>query len=390
MEYQQDLSSPIGHSMTRHTSQQQDMNILFGQNSTQQLAHVGGIVDYPTNNNMREQPIHFQVPQYSGADGMSTLYYAAHQLASPVDSMISPTNTRQSAPSIHLNDHALPQYEDMEVDMRQNKRPRTASMPSPSVSHATVSSAMGSAEKPNVSPSYTEGEHRCTQCNKVKKRECDLRKHMKRHTRPYGCTFAKCNKKFGSRNDWKRHENSQHFLSEMWRCEIKRPKPNSDSRCGFLSHDQQQFAQHLANKHGLKIGTDEMKKQCRDMHLGREGHHHYWCGFCNKLIEQEEGIQPGAWDVRFKHIGDHFDKHNLNIDDWVDIEKNKKKKFINHEEQNKKPGSKLRVDDDSDLGEDGIEMPVPVVYAAQTGRAKRVVNEEADADGVSDDEMYNL
>ena len=120
------------------------------------------------------------------------------------------------------------------------------------------------------------------------------------------------------------------------------------------------------------------------MHLGREGHHHFWCGFCNKLIEQAEGIQPGAWDVRFKHIGDHFDKHNMNIDDWIDIEKNKKKKLIDHDDQNKKTGPKMRVDDDSDLGEDGI----PPVFGAQVGRARKMVNEEADADGVSDDEMY--
>jgi hypothetical protein len=63
---------------------------------------------------------------------------------------------------------------------------------------------------------------------------------------------------------------------------------------------------------------------------------------------------------------------------------NKKKKLIDHEEQNKKTGFKLRVDDDSDLGEDGI----PPVYGAQVRRARRMVNEEADADGVSDDEMY--
>jgi hypothetical protein len=383
MEYQQDLSSPVGNAMSRHASQQQDMNILFGQNSAQQLAHVG-MVDYPTHN-MREPQIQFQIPQYSAGDGMSMLHYAAHQeLASPVDSMISPTNTRQSAPSIFLNDRAMPQYEDMDVDIRQSKRPRTLSMPSPSVSHATVSSAISSAMSSAVSSGYTEGEHPCPEpgCNKVKKRECDLRKHMKRHSRPYGCTFAKCTKRFGSRNDWKRHENSQHFLSEMWRCEIKRPK--SDTRCGHLSHHQQLFTEHLATSHGFKAGTEEIKKQCRDMHLGREGHHHFWCGFCNKLIEQAGGIQPGAWDVRFKHIGDHFDKDNLPIDEWVDIEKNKKKKLIDHEEQNKKTGSKLRVDDDSDLGEDGI----PPVYGAQVGRARKMMNEEADADGVSDDEMY--
>lgn len=214
---------------------------------------------------------------------------------------------------------------------------------------------------------------------------------MKRHTRPYGCTFAKCNKKFGSRNDWKRHENSQHFLSEMWRCgKLKK----DGSKCGRLAHNENHFAQHLFQDHDVKPNTEECKKTCRNMHLGREGHHHFWCGFCNKLIEQDEGIQPGAWDVRFKHIGDHFDKENKNIDEWVDIEKNKKKKFIDSEETSKKVNTTSRHDDDSDLGEDGI----PDIRGGYSNgmvshnwqkmvRRKVMTNDEADADGVSDDEM---
>lgn len=378
MAYQQEvLSSPVGHNMSRHASQQQDINVLFFPDSNQQLAHVGGVADYQVNN---VHNIHFQQPRYSDENGMMMLQAAANQgLASPVEPMgISPTNTRHSIPGIFLNDHAY-QYADTDMNQRMQKRSRTHSMPSPAISHATVSSAVTSNVSSAITPSHPEGEHRCPRCQKVKKRECDLRKHMKRHTRPYGCTFAKCNKRFGSRNDWKRHENSQHFLSEMWRCDIERPNGN---RCGHLSHDQLQFAKHLEVSHGYKAGTEEIKTRCRDMHLGREGHHHFWCGFCNKLIEQAEGIQPGAWDVRFKHIGDHFDKDNLNIDDWVDIEKNKKKKLIESEEKSKNAITKMRLDDDSDLGEDGI----PPLYVPQAGRARRVINEEADAEGVSDDE----
>lgn len=204
----------------------------------------------------------------------------------------------------------------MEIDSRSATRVKMLTT-SPSVSQDTVSLA------------DAEGEHRCDVCGKVKKRECDLRKHMKRHTRPYGCTFAKCYKRFGSRNEWKRHENTQHFLSEMWRCHLPR---NNGHACGNLAHDKQQFAMHLFDAHKISPGTEKSNTTCHDMHLGREGHHHFWCGFCNKLIEQEEGFQPGAWDVRFKHIGDHFDKEGLNIDDWIDIEQNRRKKLIDSEE----------------------------------------------------------
>lgn len=369
MVYQQDLSSPMD--VSQYSSQSADFPTLLGHDSSHQVAHTGGMVSDYHVNHMQETGVRFHIPQYSVGDGMSMLHVAAHQqLASPVDSMISPTTTRHSVPSIYVNDNPCSQYDDMDVD-RSPKKSKTYPPASPTVSQATASCS-----------NYVEGEHRCPECQKVKKRECDLRKHMKRHTRPYGCTFAKCNKRFGSRNDWKRHENSQHFLDEMWRCALASTRAK-DSPCGYLTQVQTQFANHLDKVHSIPSGTDESKSTCRNMHLGREGHHHFWCGFCNKLIQQSEGIQPGAWDVRFKHIGDHFDKDNMSIDDWVDIEKNRKKRLIANENQNKKANAASQVNDDSDLGEDGIPaIPAPGPY----GRARKIVNEEADADGVSDDD----
>lgn len=227
---------------------------------------------------------------------------------------------------------------------------------------------------------------------------------MKRHTRPYGCTFPGCSKRFGSRNDWKRHENSQHFLQEMWRCEKKR---QDGTKCGKLVHNEDIFAHHLERKHGIPIKSDQSETDCKSMHLGREGHHHFWCGFCDGLIKQPNNGQQGAWDVRFKHIGDHFDKENKHIENWIDVEENKKKGLITERDRKKK---KLRYrngrfDDDSDLGEDGIPSFVPEYNTAPVSHSpagksaatggytfnkKRMDIGDADADAVSDDDEWRV
>lgn len=252
------------------------------------------------------------------------------------------------------------------------------------------------------------GEWRCQYvgCGKTRKRECDLRKHHKRHTRPYGCTFPNCYKRFGSRNDWKRHENSQHFLQEMWRCGLM--TPNNDL-CGRLISQESTFVNHLQKRHDLDPQSAETQGYTKSMHLGREGHKNYWCGFCNELIpqfnsSQRDSMQNSAWNVRCKHIGDHFDKQERHIDDWVCIEHNKKKGFIT-KENSKKLKSRYRegkAEDEGDLPDDGIpskfeQTPAPPYYLhkydtkispddimASNKRRLEDVQEEEDADGVSD------
>ena len=365
--YQQEWPSADANAMSRYPSQHTELNTMLGFDS--QVAHVGGMGDYQVNN-MSVPGIQFHGPQYP-TDGMMMLHHAAayQQMTSTVDSMNLPptTHLRLPAPDVYVNDQPYTGNDEADMDSRSAKRTKMVAT-SPSVSQETVSSANAEGDQ-----------HRCMECGKVKRRECDLRKHMKRHTRPYGCTFAKCYKRFGSRNDWKRHENSQHFLSEMWRCSM--PRSNGQN-CGLLSNDQQQFALHLFHAHSISPGKEKSAMVCRDMHIGREGHHHFWCGFCNELIEQEQGIQPGAWNVRFKHIGDHFDKDNLNIDDWIDIEQNRKKKLIDSEENRTKASVDSTFDDDSDLGESGI----PSVPVMQVVNRRKTMNEEVDADGVSDDD----
>lgn len=141
---------------------------------------------------------------------------------------------------------------------------------------------------------------------------------MKRHTRPYGCTFPRCKKKFGSKNDWKRHENSQHFQQETYRC---RCPDAAGQECCQVFYCRDAFKTHL-NHHSC---TDEqVEQECRERHIGRNGQGRFWCGFCKNILKLDQrGIE--AWDERFKHIGDHFNKENCDIKDWLCLESNKLK-----------------------------------------------------------------
>ena len=157
---------------------------------------------------------------------------------------------------------------------------------------------------------------------------------MKLHVRTYGCTFPNCDESFGTLKDWKRHENSQHFLQETWRCEL----------CCKLSNDVNIFTNHLVSEHDLPRDSAEMNEACERMHLGREGHGHFWCGFCIKLIKQTAGIQQASWKMRLKHISEHFDYTNCKIGDWVDIEQQKKKSEIT--DDNRLKGTQIFIESD--------------------------------------------
>jgi hypothetical protein len=145
---------------------------------------------------------------------------------------------------------------------------------------------------------------------------------MKRHSRPYGCTFLTCNKIFGSKNDWKRHENSQHFHLETWRCDEERPEGGA---CAKVCYRRQTFQDHLKTHHQMS-DNDIIKAKLEDCRIGRNCQARFWCGFCVKLIDlKKKGLD--AWTERFDHIDDHFmGRHELpkqDIRNWVPVNSDK-------------------------------------------------------------------
>lgn len=183
----------------------------------------------------------------------------------------------------------------------------------------------------------------CPTCKKFKGRPCELKKHMKRHERPYGCTFLVCNKTFGSKNDWKRHENSQHFHLETWRCDVERPEGGA---CAKVCYRRQTFHDHLVKTHQMS-DPDTTKEKLDSCRIGRNCQSRFWCGFCNKLVElKKKGVD--AWTERFDHIDDHFmGRHGLpkqGIHDWVPMDSDKPKGEISS------PHSLTSPDEDHQAG----------------------------------------
>lgn len=141
---------------------------------------------------------------------------------------------------------------------------------------------------------------------------------MKRHSRPYACTFPQCtNKTFGSKNDWKRHENSQHHHLESWRCDKEKP---DGSVCAKVCYQKQPFIDHLQKDH--LISENIVASKVEACHIGRNCQERFWCGFCVKLIDLEQRTM-GAWTERFDHIDHHFmGSHGFakqSIQEWVAV-----------------------------------------------------------------------
>ncbi|KAI5370947.1 Putative Zinc finger C2H2-type [Septoria linicola] len=252
------------------------------------------------------------------------------------------------------------------------------------------------------------GGHQCPYCSKFTKRECDLKKHMKRHTRPYGCTFPACNKTFGSRNDWKRHESSQHPLPEQWKCCRAKHSPTSSETCQLRPwKNVELLKQHLrSNEHGMK-DPRAIQQECNNGRMGKQGLEGWWCGFCNRIIRptpqqrQQHASSdpiPGAREQRLQHIGDHFDKDFKEIGDWVCAEENKKKRDISQKQQRQAKvrarGSWTKGEEEAEEDEED-ELPiydpsmeeVVGMMELKLEREGQEEEDELDAESFSDDEM---
>ncbi|KAF1842674.1 uncharacterized protein K460DRAFT_407069 [Cucurbitaria berberidis CBS 394.84] len=170
----------------------------------------------------------------------------------------------------------------------------------------------------------------CPKCDYAVARDCDLRKHMKRHEKLYGCTYPKCHKRFGAKSDWKRHENSQHFQLEAFRCaEAVAGLHCSQATCGQHFFRARPFEDHLATQHKM-LDPVQLKEKAKFCKIGKNCQGSFWCGFCGQVIELKQK-RNAAWDERFDHIACHFEKGKKSIDEWICVEENKRKKHLSEE-----------------------------------------------------------
>lgn len=134
------------------------------------------------------------------------------------------------------------------------------------------------------------------------------RKHVRRHERPYACTVYKCDKRFGSKNDWKRHETGQHSQPEVWFC-----GPN----CSSVFNRRETLEQHLRSSHGM-LREEEIHERLESNRRGSHCSRIFWCGFCGEFIPVN--AKESVSDQRFNHIDGHFmgreDMPKGRIEEW--------------------------------------------------------------------------
>ncbi|TGZ79318.1 hypothetical protein EX30DRAFT_110932 [Ascodesmis nigricans] len=100
----------------------------------------------------------------------------------------------------------------------------------------TSSSSSSHHPPPGTSPYYM-----CDHpgCNKVCARLCDLRKHKKRHQKPFPCREG-CESCFSTEKDRDRHERSRHRQEERLTCVV----------CGHRTARKDNMKDHVRRRHG--------------------------------------------------------------------------------------------------------------------------------------------
>ncbi|KXJ91032.1 hypothetical protein Micbo1qcDRAFT_68861 [Microdochium bolleyi] len=188
------------------------------------------------------------------------------------------------------------------------------------ISHSTTDDE-AQTEPPIADPADSKISYGCRLCGKTFNRRCELRKHEKRHQKPFGCTFPECPKRFGSKNDWKRHENSQHPLREMWKCDERHPSKPSEP-CSKIEYQRDDFRQHLVQIHSINEGQ-QVEFKVEHCWIDKNYDERFWCGFCNKIVPTKSTGQVAGTE-RFDHIGNHYAGRNgeapRNIDDWRHVD----------------------------------------------------------------------
>ncbi|KAF4438493.1 hypothetical protein F53441_12774 [Fusarium austroafricanum] len=157
--------------------------------------------------------------------------------------------------------------------------------------------------------------HKCQDCEKAFPRLCELKKHQKRHSKPYGCTFIGCKKSFGSKNDWKRHESIQHYQLETWICDFT--KSDSGEACNKVCYRRESFRNHLGKEHTI-TDSRKLEEKVESCRRGRHCDAHFWCGFCQETVEIKE--TDNTWAKRCDHIDNHFSGRQVpqrDISEWI-------------------------------------------------------------------------
>ena len=202
----------------------------------------------------------------------------------------------------------------------------------------------GTGSSGDDSSGNSAGQFKCSHCPKRFKRRCEHKKHEMRHTRPWICTAVSCDKRFGTKSDWQRHEKScnkrgREFIEPDSRerlhvCLEYDPKSHS-RKCGFVHTSETYFKSHLKEAHHI-VDEAALARLWRDYDMTADpgcG----WCGFCLNIVSFGESPQRigsnknkdtgyGQYTARADHISEHVYREGRLMDSYVSLEYHLKKK----------------------------------------------------------------
>ncbi|KAH8597020.1 hypothetical protein B0O99DRAFT_98767 [Bisporella sp. PMI_857] len=138
---------------------------------------------------------------------------------------------------------------------------------------------------------------------------------MRRHERPYGCTYPLCTKSFGSKFDWRRHEQYQH--AEPWKDQPDQLTTSGDVRdipsTDSPNENSRQRWHHQLDSRDSDTAQDETG---RGLAGGSTGSRAFWCGFCDGFVPVAIELAR-AWTERSDHITNHFIRDEKRIEEWI-------------------------------------------------------------------------
>ena len=222
-----------------------------------------------------------------------------------------------------------------DLDKDSSYTPHTRSMRRSSqqsaISTRRRSSAVTNASKPRSKVTKRPTNSNTLRCHhhpqRTFKTQTSFSKHMAtahENPRPFRCSFHHygCTALFPSKNEWKRHVNSQHIRPSFWRCDQCVPtsadSEKTTSKTGSDHNDfnrKDLFTQHLRRMHapwGKKNPTAAQKRDFEDQLEDvrqrcviekRNVPSKSGCNFCERFFD---GV--GSWEDRMEHVGKHFEK----------------------------------------------------------------------------------
>ncbi|KAM3418206.1 hypothetical protein BST61_g4210 [Cercospora zeina] len=136
---------------------------------------------------------------------------------------------------------------------------------------------------------------------------------LDRQPNTFPCIFAVygCERRFSSKNEWKRHIQTKHVITEDWWCQLCQP--------GASFNRKDLFMQHILRMHSSKRESDAIsrggakaKSEAQRRHEDTEAQR------CYRTLRQPPGSSrcvvckqafrgPGGWEQCLDHIGRHLD-----------------------------------------------------------------------------------